>query len=447
MNNTDLRGKGQFTRIIFLSISLFVLVVFGSLITGGQFIAIYNVRNIIYQFITFVMIGVSTFVVMSSGGIDFSIGSLVGLSAFIVASFNGSFVGSIIAIFISLIVGFLNGFIAVKTTIKPFIITIATMTLIRYIGFAISNGDSKNFFVASDYFLVLLFFALFVIALSYFLLKRYGNNEEYNNGITKTKNDIHILFYILSSFSASVVGIFYAFRLRSGLPHAGAGFEIDALIIAVLGGALINYAPINIFATIIAALLFSVLRNLFLLAGINSYIYNILSIVILFIGFIPIITKGGLIPIKKSTLRIIGRVAILLVVMGFFMPVGCEQTGFELADSIMEMGKIGRNNSSGVALYILFISALIGGLLIIPLVMKKKMHIGIDWTTLLVSIVCGLYAYSQLKETFDAYGDLGGEKLQIGGYFILIGLLGSLFALIFELITKEQQEKSIPPPQ
>jgi hypothetical protein len=122
--------------------------------------------------------------------------------------------------------------------------------------------------------------------------------------------------------------------------------------------------------------------------------------------------------IEKSTLRIIGRVALLLVVMGFFMPIGCNQNGFQIAEYGMNIDKsigamTGSTSGVGVWLYVLFFVSLIGGLMIIPLVMKKKIHIGIDWVSLIIPVVCVIVLLSKLKDITG--GSLGDLKLQIGG--------------------------------
>jgi cation transport ATPase len=132
---------------------------------------------------------------------------------------------------------------------------------------------------------------------------------------------------------------------------------------------------------------------------------------------------------RRQTSRIISRIAILLVVMGFFMPMCCDQTGFELAEHTMKLGKADNDTSLGMALYGLFISALLGAFLLIPLVMEKEVHIGFDWTLLVISFVCAIFAYVKLKESFQAYEEMGGQVLQIGGWFVIIGLIGSLITL------------------
>jgi ribosomal protein L40E len=104
----------------------------------------------------------------------------------------------------------------------------------------------------------------------------------------------------LSAFSAVIAGIFLSLRLRVGTPMAGSGYEVDAIIVAILGGAVCGYAAIYLFSTIIAALLMAMLINFFTLSGINHYTQIILKIIVLFIGFIPIIIKGIMIPKEKK---------------------------------------------------------------------------------------------------------------------------------------------------
>jgi ribose/xylose/arabinose/galactoside ABC-type transport system permease subunit len=107
---------GQFIRIGVL----FVIMIFFAVIAGKfspSFSTSRNVRMITYQFMSLLLIGASTFVVMSFDGIDFSVGSLIGLSSVILGIFNGSFAGVLFAIVIGLTCGCINGLIAVKTPV------------------------------------------------------------------------------------------------------------------------------------------------------------------------------------------------------------------------------------------------------------------------------------------------------------------------------------------
>jgi hypothetical protein len=125
--------------------------------------------------------------------------------------------------------------------------------------------------------------------------------------------------------------------------------------------------------------------------------------------------------------------------MGFFMPMCCNQTGFELAETTINLGKATNDTSLGMALYGLFISALIGGGLLIPLGMKKKVHISFDWISLVVSFVLGIFIYAKTRDFFQA--EMGGQTLQIGGWFAIIGLIGSALALIFLYLKIVEKKK------
>ena len=149
------------------------------------------------------------------------------------------------------------------------------------------------------------------------------------------------------------------------------------------------------------------------------------------------LNHGG---IEKNTLRIIGRVALLLVVMGFFMPIGINRNGFQIAEYAMKIDKsigamVGKTSGVGIWLYVLFFVSLIGGLLIIPLVMKKEISIGLYWVSVIIPIVCVNVLLSKLKDITG--GDITDLKFQVGGNFIIIGLIVSLLAIITESFVPE----------
>lgn len=292
MENTRIKA-GQFIRIGILGTLLFWVIYTGGTITPN-FLRLSNFRSIADQFVPLLMIGVSTFLVMSSGGIDLSIGSLIGLTSVIAALFNGSFGGVLLAVFAGLVFGGINGFLAVKTPVKAFLVTIATMSLARGIALRVSGGTPNQLEINSNYFFIQVFLALLLAGFSFFLLfKEHGffDKENTNPPLSGGKN-IHILYYLLSAFSAVMAGVFLFFRLGTGMPMLGNSFEIDAIIIAVLGGAVCGYAAANLIATVFAALLLATMVNLFNHMGIGAYTQTILKITVLFIGFIPLVIKG-----------------------------------------------------------------------------------------------------------------------------------------------------------
>jgi len=122
--------------------------------------------------------------------------------------------------------------------------------------------------------------------------------------------------------------------------------------------------------------------------------------------------------------RVIGKFCFLLVIIGFLMPMACNANGFQIANSDMA--------SSGLklALYGLFISAIVGLIIGIVLLMKKNVPIFIDWIIILVCMCCGLIPFFINVKNY-------GRLYQSGIYMIVIGLIA---ALVFQIISAVKQE-------
>ncbi|MCL2266069.1 MAG: hypothetical protein FWC22_08525 [Treponema sp.] len=124
--------------------------------------------------------------------------------------------------------------------------------------------------------------------------------------------------------------------------------------------------------------------------------------------------------------RMIAKFALILVIIGFLMPVACGMNGFEIADALMN------NNSvfQGILAYLLFISAVAGVALGVMLFLKKDYAFYYDWIVIGVCIVSGLIVY------FASLSD-NNIKLQNGAYVILAGWIISLGCQIYSYIKKE----------
>lgn len=142
--------------------------------------------------------------------------------------------------------------------------------------------------------------------------------------------------------------------------------------------------------------------------------------------------------LKKSRFRILSKVALLLVVFGFFMPVACNHNGFQMADMGFNLGERGSPAKiAAIFLYILFFSALISiGFTIYTYAMKKKIKTVLDFPCLLVSIGAGIFAYL----VFDENDIKIFKVLQSGGYSIIIGWIVSLFFLLTDILYSKNIE-------
>ncbi|MDR3123106.1 MAG: hypothetical protein LBU16_04930 [Treponema sp.] len=120
--------------------------------------------------------------------------------------------------------------------------------------------------------------------------------------------------------------------------------------------------------------------------------------------------------------RTIAKFCFLLVIIGFLMPICCDQNGFELANSDVVKPEL------TVALYALFISAIVGVIIGVILLMKKGIPVVIDWLVILVCVLCGLIPF---------FININQYKFQAGLYVIVTGYALILITQIVSLVKKE----------
>jgi hypothetical protein len=139
----------------------------------------------------------------------------------------------------------------------------------------------------------------------------------------------------------------------------------------------------------------------------------------------------------KIGLRIVAKVCLLLVILGFFMPVACEQNGFDLA-KFASSGQSGSDMSLiGVALYALFAFACLGTILLFVLASKTSLHIGLDWLATLGAATSVVVVFIK-GPSHDFY------QFQTGAYLILCGLVGSLVIMFMASVANEAPAESKP---
>jgi hypothetical protein len=120
---------------------------------------------------------------------------------------------------------------------------------------------------------------------------------------------------------------------------------------------------------------------------------------------------------------LINLLGLLLVAIGFFMPVACGQNGFEIA-------YYGRDGLLGIALYGLFAFACLGVILLFVIAAKKKVNAAWDWIATTGAVLCAVTAFAG-KPT------RGSSGFQAGAYTILCGLALSLLILIMASSAKK----------
>lgn len=256
----------------------------------------------------FLAIGM-TFVIVS-GGIDLSVGSIVGLCGMVAGYLllNGIDVGlgwslqfntfeiCLLVILVGVTIGAINGFLITQLNVAPFIATLGTLYVAR--GAAMLSSDGRTFpnlngnpEYGSDTFrwigtgeilgvpfsIVLL---IIVGCLAGYIAARtplgrhiyaVGGNER-AAGLSGIKvNRTKYFVYIFSGFCAALVGLIISSQLVAAHPATGNTFELNAIAAAVLGGTSMSGGRGRIIGTIIGAFVIGVLSDGLVMMGVSSF--------------------------------------------------------------------------------------------------------------------------------------------------------------------------------
>ncbi|MEJ5228586.1 MAG: ABC transporter permease [Pseudothermotoga sp.] len=290
-------AKYQFLIIL---LGLFILFAFLS----NRFLTVGNLWTILRQAAVNLCIAVGMTYVILAGGIDLSVGSILGfagavtarllkygftLSVFGVVLQFGVVGASLIGILVGLAIGLLNGVIITFFNVPAFVATLGTMTAVRGFimlwtkGYPITKlGESFNM-IGSGWFLnvpIPVWIAAIVTVLGSIFLRltrfgRYvyavGGNEKaailsgVNSRLTK------LITYMISGTLAAVAGLIITSRLDSAQPNAGLMYELDAIAATVIGGASLSGGKGTIEGTLIGALIIGVLNNGLVLTGVSPF--------------------------------------------------------------------------------------------------------------------------------------------------------------------------------
>jgi ribose/xylose/arabinose/galactoside ABC-type transport system permease subunit len=268
-----------------------------------------NFINIANQTAIISVLAFGMTLVMLSGGIDLSVGSLVSLSAVIVALMLAAGIPWPLAVAAALAVGAgfgaLSGFISVRWSIQPFLVTLGALSVARGLSLVLSEG--RTIYIESESFLRLTaqgslgplpvlfawtlgFFGLCWVLLSLTPFGRHlravGGNPEAARHAGIATGNVTIRVFMLSGGLAAFGGLMMAGRLSGGLPSVGVGMELDAIAAAVLGGTGFKGEGGSLVGTLFGALVMGTVINGLTLLGVNPYIQEIAKGVIIVVAVI-----------------------------------------------------------------------------------------------------------------------------------------------------------------
>lgn len=271
-----------------------LLVVFGALtLLSDDFLTANNLANLARQVSIYGIIAIGQLLVILTGGIDLSTGSILGLSGAVTAQLIVDGVPVVPAIALGLLIGaalgLFTGFVVTRFKLPPFIATLGMLGIARGIVLVITNANTvqglpdsfqqlANGTVAGVPNLLILF--VLIAAAAAFVLKRtvfgryvyaVGSNAEAARLAGVPVRLVTVCVYVIAGLLSAVGGILLTSRLGAGVPTAGTGFELQAIAACVIGGASLSGARGSAIGAACGALLIGVLNNGGNLLAVNSF--------------------------------------------------------------------------------------------------------------------------------------------------------------------------------
>ncbi len=282
-----------------------VIVFFSNFATA--FLTTGNLLNILRQVAPLLIVAVAMTFVITTAGIDLSVGSIVGLTASLGADLLVRGVNPVVMIVAMLalgaVAGLVNGYFAAYQRLPAFIVTLASLTAIRGVALAITQGESipidpDLWFVSLGQGRILgiptpVWIAVPVAVIGWVVLShtRYGNyivgigsKEEAVRRAGVDTRRVLLTAYMFSGLAAAMAGLLFAARLSSGSSNAGAGLELAVIAAVVLGGTSLFGGQGSIVGTVLGALTIAVIGNGLILMQVSTFYVQIVQGVVLLLA-------------------------------------------------------------------------------------------------------------------------------------------------------------------
>ena len=244
------------------------------------------------------IIAIPVAMLMIAGEFDLSVGSMVGAASIIVAISTGYFgfdpwVGVGFALTAAIFVGLMNGLIVVRTRLPSFIVTLATMFMVKGAALGISIGitgsssisavasGSSQFVFASKWneFNIALVHWVLIAGVAIYVMQRtpFGNWVYATGGNLDTArlagvptNRVKIILFLCSAIGAAFVGAMETYTFQNGSVTLGAQYVFSGIAAAVIGGILLTGGYGSLLGTVFGAMTYGIVSMGVFFLGWNS---------------------------------------------------------------------------------------------------------------------------------------------------------------------------------
>ncbi|MBE7210544.1 MAG: ABC transporter permease [Gluconacetobacter diazotrophicus] len=269
----------RYALVIILAVFLLTLAV-----SDRSFLTLSNLNVILIQVAANALLATGATFVILTGGIDLSVGSIVGLSGVVgalVAQNDG--IGSCaeavaLGVLAGTAIGAFNGLLVAVARVPPFVATLGNMTVASGLAFVFSDGQPIS--GLSDQFLSLsgefhgvsvpVVLMVVVVAIAWVVLARtrfgmhvyaVGGNPHAARVAGVSLRGNRFAVYVISGLLAGVAGVILAARATAGIATNGTGYELNAIAAAVIGGISLSGGRGSVIGTVFGFLIIGVLDN------------------------------------------------------------------------------------------------------------------------------------------------------------------------------------------
>lgn len=281
-------GRSEFS----IFVGLVVLCVLMSFLSE-YFLKVSNIFNILNQISRYGIVSVGMALVIIAGGIDLSVGYVVGLTACLCAHFSSAmalpwFAVLPLTLLIGAFIGLINGLLVTRVKLVPFIVTMAMGKVLSGCTLLLTRGRPIKFqsslaWLGKGYVgpipVAVIVMLLTIVLGSIFAQRTLTGRNIYaigNNERTAQLSGINVkrlktLTYIITSTLCALCGVIVAGNLSSADATLGVGYETDTIAAVVIGGVAMSGGEGTIWGSLLGAAIIGILKNAFVLLRISAY--------------------------------------------------------------------------------------------------------------------------------------------------------------------------------
>ncbi len=303
-------------NIIWILLAAAILI--STILSRGIFSTPENLLHLLRQVSLVAILTTGQAIVMLTGGLDLSVGSVVALSSCVaVMTLNAGYsdlLVFLVPVAIGALIGSLNGFLVTAAEIIPFASTLATLIIARGLAFVVTRGSPQYLLPESIERLgiygnqsvgivpVPVIIMAIIVLVGYYLLYRtrfgqsvyaIGNNEETARLAGIGVKRVKFLTYTVCGLFAGLTGLIYASRLSYGNPAEAATMNFDSIIPIVMGGASLSGGKGSLINAIVCVIIMGIITTIMNMLNVSPFIQDGVKGVILVVAIYFLAEKSS----------------------------------------------------------------------------------------------------------------------------------------------------------